>query len=114
MSKHVLVIEDEPVIRALIAASLAGTCEIDSAADGLGGLDSVARSKPDLILLDVGLPGMNGGEVMRRLRADEATAGIPIVMMTGLEPPEGAQPDGVVLKPFTPKSLRESVAGWLS
>ena len=44
MNKHVLVIEDEPVIRALIAASLAGSCEIDAVADGLGGLDSVARS----------------------------------------------------------------------
>ena len=113
MNKHVLVIEDEPVIRALIAASLAGSCEIDAAADGLGGLDSVARSKPDLILLDVGLPGMNGGEVMRRLKADASTASIPIVMMTGLEPPEGSVPDGVVLKPFTPASLRQSVAEWL-
>jgi CheY-like chemotaxis protein len=113
LSKHVLVIEDEPVIRALIEASLAGRCEIDSAVDGLHGLESVARRRPDLILLDVGLPGMNGGEVLRRLRADEATATIPIVMLTGLEPPDGIQPDGVVTKPFTPNSLREAVAGWL-
>ena len=113
MSKHVLVIEDEPVIRALIEASLAGSCEIDSAVDGLQGLKSVARRRPDLILLDVGLPGMNGGEVLRRLRANEATATIPIVILTGLEPPEDIKPDGVVMKPFTPHSLRESVAGWL-
>ncbi|HLF76941.1 MAG TPA: response regulator [Dehalococcoidia bacterium] len=113
MSKHVLVIEDEPVIRALISASLAGSCEVDSVADGQGALDSVARRLPDLILLDVGLPGMNGTEVLRRLRADKTTADIPVVMLTGLEPPADVEPDAVLLKPFTPSSLRESVAGWL-
>jgi CheY-like chemotaxis protein len=67
-----------------------------------------------LILLDVGLPGMNGDEVLRRLRADARTATVPVVMLTGLEPPESSSPDGLVLKPFTPASLRASLTPWLS
>ena len=112
--KHVLVIEDEPVIRALIAASLEGSCAIDAVANGRDALASLAESQPDLILLDVGLPGMNGDEVLRRLRSDDKTAAIPVVMLTGLEPPEGVEPDGVLRKPFTPQGLRESVGAYLS
>jgi CheY-like chemotaxis protein len=113
VSKHVLVVEDEPAIRALIAASLQGACEVDSVASGREAIDAVARNRPDLILLDVGLPGMSGDEVLRRLRADRTTAEIPVVILTGLEPPTGIRPDAVVLKPFTPVSLRKSVSNWL-
>jgi len=114
VKKHVLVVEDEPVIRALIAASLEDTCELDAVSDGRDAFASLARCRPDLILLDVGLPGMNGGEVLRRLRADASTAAIPVVMLTGLEPPADAEPDGVIRKPFTPMALRQSVETWLS
>jgi CheY-like chemotaxis protein len=113
--KRVLVVEDEPAIRALIAACLEnGDCAVDAVADGNVALESVSRATPDLILLDVGLPGMSGDELLRRLRSDEATADIPILMLTGLDLPEGADPDGVLLKPFTPAVLRESVSTWLS
>jgi len=52
--------------------------------------------------------------VLRRLRADTATAAIPIVLLTGREPPEDAAADAVLLKPFTPATLRRSLAGWLT
>jgi CheY-like chemotaxis protein len=113
VSKHVLVVEDEPAIRALITACLADTYEVNTVSDGPGAFDSVSQSLPDLILLDMGLPGMNGGEVLRRLRSDESTASIPVVMLTGLHPPPGIDPDAVLMKPFTPNALRESVADWL-
>ncbi len=113
--KRVLVVEDEPAIRALISASLQGSdWEVAAVADGGDALASLARSRPDLILLDIGLPGLRGDEVLRRLRADAATAAIPILLLTGLEPPEGVTPDGVLRKPFTPAALRQCLAGWLS
>jgi CheY-like chemotaxis protein len=112
--KRVLVVEDEPAIRALISATLAEDCEVATLGDGSSALASVEQLKPDLILLDVGLPGINGGEVLTRLRDEPATASIPIILLTGLEPPEGAVPDAVLLKPFTPALLRECLAPWLS
>ncbi len=113
--KRVLVVDDEPAIRSLVALSIEGPdCQVSTFSDGRDALESLSAEVPDLILLDVGLPGMAGDEVLRRLRADQRTASIPVVMLTGLEPPEGATPDGVLLKPFTPASLRESIAGWIS
>jgi CheY-like chemotaxis protein len=113
--KRVLVVDDEPVIRALVAASLEGSdCEVATASDGAAALESLQSSHPDLILLDVSLPGLNGPEVLRLLRADQSLAAVPVVFLTGAEPPEDIAPDGVLRKPFTPALLRESVFGWLS
>ena len=113
--KRVLVVDDEPAIRALVAASLESKdWEVTAVGDGSGAFAALRRRRPDLILLDVGLPGMSGCEVLRRLRADQATAKIPILLLTGLEPPENVAPDGVLRKPFTPARLRDSVLSWLS
>ena len=112
--KRVLVVDDEPSVRKLVSLCLKGKCEVEASANGTDALKSLKSDPPDLVLLDVGLPGIDGAEVLRRIREDRETASIPVVMLTGLEPPEGAEPDGVILKPFTPDSLRESVSGWLS
>jgi CheY-like chemotaxis protein len=113
--KRVLVIDDEQSVRSLVALSLEGPdCKVDTFGDGRDALESLTAEQPDLILLDVGLPGMRGDEVLRRLRANQRTATIPVLMLTGLEPPDGAEPDGVILKPFTPQSLRRSLENWLS
>ncbi|HLF72504.1 MAG TPA: response regulator [Dehalococcoidia bacterium] len=113
--KRILVVDDEPAIRALVAASLeTQDCAVDLVADGAATFDAITEQRPDLILLDVGLPRLSGCEVLKRLRADETTASIPVVLMTGLEPPEDARPDGVLHKPFTPALLIESVASFLS
>ena len=113
--KRVLVVDDEQTVRSLVCLSLEGPeCKVDAFSDGRDALESLSGDQPDLILLDVGLPGMSGGEVLKRLRADSRTSRIPVVMLTGLEPPEGSNPDGVILKPFTPDSLRSSIQDWLS
>jgi CheY-like chemotaxis protein len=113
--KRVLVVEDEPAVRALILASLAGCgCEVEAVGDGASALEKLSGDRPDVVLLDIGLPGMNGGEVLRRLRAEKRTAKTPVVLVTGLEPPEGLKPDAVLHKPFTPALLRESLAAWLT
>jgi two-component system KDP operon response regulator KdpE len=108
--KRLLVIDDEPAIRALIEASLASEFEISTAADGFGALESLRSVHPDLILLDVGLPGMSGVDVLRRIRANCDLQETPVLILTGVEPPDGLRANGVVMKPFTPASLRAALS----
>lgn len=112
--KTVLVVDDEPVIRSLIAAGLSGSdCRVEGVADGESALERARQSQPDLILLDVGLPGINGREVLRRLKADGRTAAIPVLYLTGLEPAATDDVEGVISKPFTIPTLRSATARWL-
>ena len=108
----VLVVEDEPDIRHLIAHHLGRDgFQCREVATGAEALRAVRTSIPDLIVLDLMLPEMDGLEVCRRLRGDVGTAAIPIIMLTaksdeidrvvGLE--LGA--DDYVAKPFSPKEL---------
>jgi phosphate regulon transcriptional regulator PhoB len=108
----VLVVEDEPDIRALIVHHLTREgFRCRTAATGVEALGRVRAAAPDLIVLDLMLPELDGLEVCRRLRRDPATAGVPIIMLTakadevdrvvGLE--MGA--DDYVAKPFSPKEL---------
>ncbi|HEX2441021.1 MAG TPA: response regulator transcription factor [Methylomirabilota bacterium] len=112
MPADVLVVEDEPDIRNLVVHHLTREgfrCRV--AASGAEALARVRTATPDLVVLDLMLPEMDGLEVCRRLRADPATATIPIIMLTakadevdrvvGLE--MGA--DDYVAKPFSPKEL---------
>jgi CheY-like chemotaxis protein len=112
--KRLLVVDDEPVVRALITACLDGAgWEVDAVADGAAALDAASQTQPDLILLDVGLPGLSGPAVLQQLRAAPPTASIPILYLTGLEPLDGPRADGVVAKPFTPAALRATLSAWL-
>ena len=54
------------------------------------------------------------GEVLREIRADAGLQDVPVLLLTRLEPPAELEPDGVVLKPFTPSTLRASLTPWLS
>jgi putative two-component system response regulator len=80
----VLVIEDDPSNRALLTALLerAGYRAV-TADDGPSGLAAALAIAPDVVLLDVGLPGMDGLEICRRLRADSRTVALPVVLLTG-------------------------------
>ncbi|HLH27238.1 MAG TPA: response regulator [Chloroflexota bacterium] len=80
---RVLVVEDHPLNRELAEAILerAGY-DVVAAEDGETALASVAARRPDVILLDVELPGISGLEVARRLKGDQATRGIPVVALT--------------------------------
>ena len=112
--RRVLVVDDEPAVRALVAASLDGAgCEVETCEDAPTALQRALESPPQLILLDVALPGMNGADLLRRLRAEPATSAVPVVMLTGLEPPAGTHPDGILRKPFAPQAVRETVLEWL-
>jgi len=80
----VLVVEDDAANRALLTRRLARS-GYDSFAVGTGpeGLEAALEDGPDLVLLDVELPGMNGFEICRRLRADQRTVALPIILLTG-------------------------------
>jgi DNA-binding response OmpR family regulator len=112
MTSDVLVVEDEPDIRNLLVVNLTRDgFRCRTAATGAEALRAVRASVPDLVLLDLMLPEMDGLEVCRRLRQEPGTASIPIIMLTaktdevdrvlGLE--LGA--DDYVAKPFSPKEL---------
>ena len=81
----ILVVDDNLPNLELIQAYLEDVdCQIVSAHDGVEALNMVARTKPDLILLDVMMPKMSGFEVCRRLKSDPQTSDIPIIMVTAL------------------------------
>ena len=112
MQKHILIVEDEPAIRDMVAFALrkAGM-EPAHAADARSAQGMIAERVPDLILLDWMLPGMSGLDLARRLRREDLTRDVPIIMLTargeetdrvgGLE----AGVDDYVVKPFSPREL---------
>ena len=80
---RVLVIDDEPPIRLLCRVNLeAEGMEVLEAADGPSGLDQARREHPDVVLLDVMMPGLDGWKVAEQLLADPRTSGIPIVFLS--------------------------------
>lgn len=113
---RVLVVEDNPLNRELAEAILemAGY-ETLSAADGEAALDAARTGQPDIILMDVDLPRLDGLEATRRLKGDPATEGIPVVALTAYamagdeERARAAGCDGYVTKPINRPSLLAAV-----
>jgi diguanylate cyclase (GGDEF)-like protein/PAS domain S-box-containing protein len=79
---RVLVVEDDPIVRRLTELSLRHRYEVVTAVTGGEGLDKAEALRPDLVLLDLGLPDMTGSEVLRRLRAAPATSQVQVIVMT--------------------------------
>lgn len=83
MPPVILIVEDEPAIRELLRMTLAASgFSSDEAGDGIQALERIAAAKPDLVLLDWMLPGLDGLGVLRRLKADPATAELPVILLT--------------------------------
>jgi len=111
-ARTILIVDDESSIREMIAAALemAGYHSLE-AGDAQTALSIVVDQKPDLVLLDWMLPGVSGVEICRRLKKDDLTAEIPVIMLTakgeedhkvqGLE----AGADDYITKPFSPREL---------
>jgi two-component system, sensor histidine kinase and response regulator len=86
LEARVLIVDDDARNRVLLRDMLENAgCETFEAADGPGALEVVAARKPDVVLLDVMMPGMDGFEVCRRMRESPETASIPVVMITALQ-----------------------------
>src|ERR1700730_17248278 len=85
MSAHILVVDDVPLNLEVLVAMLARDYPVVStAADGSEALAKIEDEKPDIVLLDVMMPGLDGFDTCRRIKADPATAHIPVVMVTAL------------------------------
>lgn len=85
MSKKILMVEDEPDIREAVQASLESRgYTVVAAADGEEGLRKIKSEKPDLVLLDIVMPKVDGWQVLKAIRSDEdtATRELPVVMLT--------------------------------
>ncbi len=111
-SPRVLVVEDEPDIAALIAYQLTREgFRVETASNGDQALAAVGREIPDLVVLDRMLPGLSGDEILRTLRRENATQGLPVLMLTAKREQEdrieglelGA--DDYLTKPFSPREL---------
>jgi CheY-like chemotaxis protein len=115
-ARRVLVVDDERSIRLLCRVNLiASGMEVMEASNGREGLELARRERPDLVLLDVMMPELDGWTVARELAADEQTREIPIVFLTARADPAdrrlGEQLGGVgyVVKPFDPVAIGELV-----
>src|SRR5262249_12469012 len=85
MSARVLVVDDIPInVRLLQAKLSAECCDVVTAGNGTAALELISKEPPDIVLLDVMMPGMDGFEVCRRIKADPKSAHIPVVMVTAL------------------------------
>ena len=115
--KRILIIEDDMFLRGLIARKLESEgFEIDMAIDGEDGLIKALKFNPELILLDIILPKMNGFEVLERLKADDKTKDVPVIMLTNLGEKEDAEKGmnlgaaGYMVKAhFTPEEIIEKI-----
>jgi two-component system cell cycle response regulator DivK len=120
MNKRILVIEDNEDNRQIIRDLLTGfDYELIETADGAEGVAMAQSHRPDLILMDIQLPGMDGYEATRRIRAIPELARVPIIAVTSyaLSGDEAkareAGCDGYVAKPFSPRQLLSKVREFL-
>jgi CheY-like chemotaxis protein len=117
MLEKVLIVDDEDDIRVIAEISLrsVGGLETVVASSGADGIRRARDEQPDLILLDVMMPGMDGMQTLERLRADDTTASIPVIFMTARVQKHEADAYldlgaiGVLAKPFNPMELASEV-----
>ncbi len=114
--KKILVVDDKREVVELVTATLEGEgYQIISAFDGREALEKIGKEKPDLVLLDIIMPKMDGFEVLAKAKKDPQTKDIPIVMLTA----KGQQSDedkgrrlgaeDYIIKPFSPSHLLHKI-----
>ena len=114
--RRLLVADDDRDIRELVAFKLehAGFA-VETVGDGVSALERARADHPALVVLDVMMPGLSGMDVARQLRADPATAGIPVILLTAraqeldVEAGFAVGVDDYVIKPFSPRELLSRV-----
>jgi two-component system chemotaxis response regulator CheY len=117
----VLVVDDSDTIRKFVTFALrARNLRVVTARDGLEALEKLAAEAADLVITDLNMPGLDGYGLIRALRADAATAALPIVVLSSLASDEDVQrgldlgADAYLVKPFDPKRIQYEVAKHLN
>lgn len=116
----VLAVDDTPENLDVVKGALGGDYVIKAAINGMVALKIAQKAPPDLVLLDIRMPGMDGFEVMSQLQSNEMTRGIPVIFLTGESDSEVKQRAqdmgavGFVTKPIDSEALRQTVSTALS
>jgi two-component system cell cycle response regulator DivK len=121
MSKRILVVEDQEDLRGVLRTLLTGSgYEMLEAADGEAGVAKAKSEAPDLILMDIQLPVLDGYDATREIKADPMLAGTPIIAVSSFamkgdeERARAAGCDHYVTKPYSPIQLLRIIRGFLS
>lgn len=121
MTKKVLAVDDSPSVRKLVEYSLKrGGFLVTTAQDGQEALEIIVKEQFDAVILDVNMPRLDGFELLRRIRANDSIASVPVIMLTT----EGHEMDkeqakklgatAYIVKPFKPTALLELISGILT
>jgi CheY-like chemotaxis protein len=121
--RHVLVVDDDDMVREITQLTLETVAgwRVRSASGGEQALALLREEKPDAVLLDVMMPGMDGPATFRAMQQDPALRDVPVVLLTAklqvgaAQPWDGLDIAGIIAKPFDPMSLSDEVAalvGW--
>ena len=124
--RHILVVDDNPINLTLAEAALGEACvaacgeacKVTLIASPTQALKFLARFRPDLMLLDVRMPGMDGFELLRQARLIPGLQGVPVIFLTAAEDPETAAlireaGADMLLKPLNPAALTEHLTAFL-
>jgi CheY-like chemotaxis protein len=114
-SARILIVEDHPTMREAMRLVLEGEgFDISEAGDGRSALAMMRSAPPDLVFLDLNMPGSSGTDVLTQIKADPATAGVHVIIVTAMGE-EGREraitmgADGYFTKPFSPTALLKKV-----
>jgi DNA-binding response OmpR family regulator len=119
-SRLVLIAEDDRDIRELVSTKLSGAgYRVIAVADGVSALNTIREQLPDIALLDVMMPGISGLDVIGKLRTDERTAAVPVILLSAksqdfdVETGFASGAVDYIIKPFSPRELLQRVAAAL-
>lgn len=116
MTSKILVVDDQEQIRRLVAGILGNDYQVFEAGSGEEAVQAAQELLPDLVIMDILMPGMDGLTACSQIKSIPATSSIPVLVLTIIDYElnrrfaESLGADGYITKPFTPEDLREAVA----
>lgn len=108
---RILIVDDDPVIQLLLRVNMEmDGFEVLTADDGEAGYEAAVGQRPDLVLLDVMMPKLDGNQVLAQLRDNESTKSLPVIMLSARPMQDGsAAADAYLTKPFEPSQVIEEI-----